>query len=496
MLSPTNQFGRKAQERRPEFIAMRNKFRFFYFGGDIMDNIIKERKVVGIILVFCLIYALPVYAKEEPVMRVLPVPGPVDREGKVPGPKAGEIPSQLIGLLGGEIRSGDGSLTLQIPAGALREETLVAAGVMDKKVVKERAGGREQVLSYIGIKPSGLVLDKAARVIHRLRGVYVPGTPIKIGQVGDDGEIEEKMFVPVEGDGRTVQFSIRSFGRYAAIKDMVSQGAPIGGGVEVPLPDMFTGAFSHAVALSIVPGRKGMQPNLSLTYRSGGGNSWVGVGFSLNPGQIVRSTRLGSPSYDDTQDTFYFVSGGGTTELAHLIDNVYQAKIESSFTKFYKESGDSWKVVGKDGSRLYFGQSAAARETSPKGTYSWYLTKAEDTNANYMEYRYTQDEGKSYLSRIDYTGNELGDAPAANRIEFRLEGRPDVSSSYMSTARIATAKRLKEIQVKAGGELVWRYELEYSQSEDTQRSLLQSIRQYAGDGKELPRQKFMYQSSE
>jgi hypothetical protein len=80
-------------------------------------------------------------------------------------------------------------------------------------------------------------------------------------------------------------------------------------------------------------------------------------------------------------------------------------------------------------------------------------------------------------------------------VEFLLEGRDDILSSYISGSRIATARRLKEILVKANQSLVWRYTLEYIYSGDTKRSLLATITQFASDGKSLPRQKLLYQSA-
>jgi hypothetical protein len=345
-------------------------------------------------------------------------------------------------------------------------------------------------------KPYGLVFYKPVHLIYTLYQAEIPGTRVELGlydavqgKILPQGQVS---VVPV--DGYTLNFSLFHFSTYAALKNLTSQGTPIGGGVQIPLPDMFTGAFGHAIALTVPPGRKGIQPGLALSYRSSNANSWVGLGYSLNPGYIVRSTKLGPPTYIDNQDSFYLVTDSGTTELVWLIDNLYQAKIESGFAKYYKETDDSWRVVGKDGSVLRFGQSQDAKEGSTGGTFSWYVTKASDTNGNYIEFNYSKDHGKVYLSRIDYTGNEVGVSPT-NSVEFFLESRADVPSSYMSSVKVATAKRLKEIQVKVDSDLVWRYELEYSYSQDTNRSLLTSVTQSGSDGKSMPVQRFSYQKA-
>jgi len=404
---------------------------------------------------------------------------------------------QPIGPEGGEVISPDGRVKIIIPQGALTEARRIKILTVSSQNLQGAIPGGRSLLSAVECKPYGLTFNQPVSIVYTLYSAEVPGTPVELGlyDSGTGEIVPTGQTTTVPADGYNVKFFIIHFSTYAALKNLISQSTPIGSAVKIPLPDMLTGSFGHAIPITIPPGRKGMQPALALTYRSSGTNSWVGQGFSLNPGYIVRSTRLGPPTYIDTQDTFYFITDAGTTELVNLIDNLYQAKVESSFTKFYKEPDDSWRAVGKDGSVLRFGQNSDSKETSFQGTFSWYLTKAVDTNGNYIEYQYTKDQGKSYLNRINYTGNEMGISPA-NYVEFTLESRDDISNSYISSSKIVTARRLKEIQVKQNYDLVWRYVLEYEYSPDTSRSLLTSITQYASDNKSLPIQTLSYQSAE
>lgn len=406
-------------------------------------------------------------------------------------------PGKLIGIEGGEVSSSDGRTKLIIPEGALVEPTRIRVSPINKETLETATPADFSLLSAVECKPTNLLFNKPAEIIFTLDKAEIPGTPVELGLYDS---LQNKIIstgqasvVPV--DGYTLRFSLTHFSVYAALKSLAPQSVPIGQGIKIPQPDMFTGAFSHSIPITVPPGRKGMQPALSLTYRSSNSNSWTGLGFSLNPGFIVRSTRLGPPTYTDTQDNFYLITDSGTTELVYLIDNLYQAKIETGFAKFFKEPDDSWRVLGKDGSVLRFGQTTDAKEISSSGTFSWYLTKAVDTNGNYIQCNYTKDSGKSYLSRIDYTGNEQIGISPTNTIDFSLESRDDISSSYISSSKIATTKRLKEIQVKANSNLVWRYALEYTYSQDTNRSLLKSITQYGSDGKSLPIQIFSYQKA-
>lgn len=59
--------------------------------------------------------------------------------------------------------------------------------------------------------------------------------------------------------------------------------------------DDFTGGFSYSIPLLTVPGPNGLSYPIVLSYRSGespqSGVSWVGYGWSLNPGAIVRDQK-------------------------------------------------------------------------------------------------------------------------------------------------------------------------------------------------------------
>ncbi len=418
-------------------------------------------------------------------------------------------PGTVIGPAGGEIISPDGKVRVLIPGQALNssieislitslEDNLQGSTPQGKSLLQaaEFRAYDAQTNQYL----PDLEFLSDIRVVYTLDEPEVPGTELELGLYNPDTQkiesLEPRQVSLVSSSGDKVEFTLKHFSTYAALKGMFSEnGAPIGSGVDIPLPDMFTGAFGHSISLTIPPGRKKMQPNLGLNYRSSNPNSWVGVGFSLNPGYIVRSTRLGPPTYNDQQDTFYFINDAGSTELVHLTDNLYQAKIESAFTKFYKQADDTWKVVEKNGMSLYFGETSSSKETASLGTFSWYLTKALDTNSNSVEYQYTKDQGKVYLDYIDYTGNQRLSLSGPNRVEFYLESRRDEISSYISGSQISTAKRLSEIKVKQNSDLVWSYDLEYDYSPDTERSLLKSVTQIGADGTALPKQQFSYQSN-
>ena len=115
-------------------------------------------------------------------------------------------------------------------------------------------------------------------------------------------------------------------------------------------PDLFTGRATTSIPIAVPPGRKGMQPNLALSYSSSARNGWVGVGWSLDVGYIERSTKKGVPKYDAT-DTFTFMFQGVASDLVLTSGAIYRAKDEGLFLRFENKGLSGWEVRDKSGTR-------------------------------------------------------------------------------------------------------------------------------------------------
>jgi hypothetical protein len=263
--------------------------------------------------------------------------------------------------------------------------------------------------------------------------------------------------------------------------------------------DLATGAATVSVPIVVPPGRKNMQPNLALSYSSNNPNGICGVGWTLSLSSIQRSTKRGTPRYDST-DTFVFSSSGSTGELIPINaeETEYRQKIETDFMK-YTYDGTFWTVRDKNGTKYTFGSSSNSRIENSAKIFAWHLKRVEDIYGNYLTYIYGQPaDGQIYLEEVQYTGN-TGLAPDKS-IVFIYEGsRADSIYNYRSGWKIETSRRLKAIDINVNNELKWKYVLDYSTSDDTQRSLLTKVTLYDGDPnvtgtKHLPPKIFTYQA--
>lgn len=271
---------------------------------------------------------------------------------------------------------------------------------------------------------------------------------------------------------------------------------PLGTTKQIYQTDLFTGRASIGVPIVVSPGRGKVQPEIGLTYTSGMGNSWCGVGWDLNIGSIERSTKKGVPTYDNVKDTFTAMFSGVQSDLVSIGNGEYRAKYDPSYLRF-KYDGTSWTAWDKSGTKYNFGSSAGSRVDNSYGISKWCLDRVTSIDTNYMTMSYVKDSGETYPDTISYTGNDTtGDAPR-QIVKFNLEAsaRPDIYENYRSGAKVTTQYRLSNIEVKCDGGLVRKYQLQYTTSSNTYKSLLTSVVQYGADGtSKLPPVTFTYQS--
>lgn len=257
-----------------------------------------------------------------------------------------------------------------------------------------------------------------------------------------------------------------------------------------PTTYLYSGAATYSIPIAVPKGRGDIAPNLSLTYNSFQSNGWVGVGWDLDMGSIQRGTKHGL-NYNQNSTDFVAVVQGSNSELVPRPDwgpNCFGNRIEGAFLRYrHNTSSGGWEVTDKSGITYYYGSTTASRIDTQNGTFRWYLDKVRDTFGNYMTVSYAADpvNGALYLQRVDYTGNDGGQSLApTNSVIFDLDNgsRIDAPVSYASGRMVKTAYRLQEIRVYAQNQLVRKYQLQYTSSPTSVRSLLQSVTQYGSDG--------------
>jgi RHS repeat-associated protein len=275
-------------------------------------------------------------------------------------------------------------------------------------------------------------------------------------------------------------------------------------------PDPFTGTMVFRLPIQVPPGRRGVQPNIELVYRSSNGNDWAGVGWKLELGQIERKRWVGQNGellINYASDEYLFRLNGETQELVKVPGGdgtEYRAKIESGFMRFRKlpNSGDLnrpyWEVTDRLGVKYFFGQTPASRLVEPVDQtdkiFEWLLDRVQDPPGNYLTATYDRSlPGLIYLRDIQYTGNNptytgptdtgsIRKSPT-NIVSFVLDAVSNPVHTKFPNYNVVAGKRLKAIAVKANtNTLVRAYKLAYAVEPyrgngESTRSLLQSLQE-------------------
>src|SRR5487761_396995 len=213
------------------------------------------------------------------------------------------------------------------------------------------------------------------------------------------------------------------------------------------------GAATYSVPIAVPPGRAGMQPSLSLSYSSRGGNGDLGVGWSL--GGLSAITRCPATKAQDgfTQGVTYSSTYDRLClDGQHLIvvsgtygqsGSVYRTELDSlvrvTLTGGINSATSEFEVDYENGNKSFYGYNSngqtsnavfvASGETAPL---VWAIGQEQDGAENNVVYNYTSyGSGEYHISSITYTGTSSGNnvSTQGNRqVTFTYQTRSDPSS--------------------------------------------------------------------
>jgi len=241
------------------------------------------------------------------------------------------------------------------------------------------------------------------------------------------------------------------------------------------------GAFGDTIPID-VPAFRSITPQLSLTYDSSAGNGWTGVGWRM--GGMARIERAsagkGAPRYDATDvhtvdgDELVpcvagSVSPSCTTGGTHATKNETYLRVALTGTG----AASRWTVTDKDGIRRVY---APVLSAGTDLVFRWSLNQAIDTLGNTVTYNWLNNQlGCCWesLDSVTYNGTT---------VKFHYETRPDNVQEAIGNGALTTVfGRIKTIDVSVSGSRLRAYQLSYTTSGSTSRSLLTSVRQFGRD---------------
>jgi hypothetical protein len=196
-------------------------------------------------------------------------------------------------------------------------------------------------------------------------------------------------------------------------QDPQNSASNLGSRIETEGPNnirLSSGSFSYNYGFSIPQGRDGVTPSLNLSYSSSGGTGVFGKGWSISVPHIQRSTRLGTPAYDNEIDQFEFVAGGGGTPLVEVYEEPGEYKLfkpmrDSSLMWIkYSFDNDIFHVLTDDGKIMEFGNGLypyySKYQPLTNKTFSWHLNSIRDKLGNTVDYHYQNNDAHLGVEEI------------------------------------------------------------------------------------------------
>ncbi len=265
-----------------------------------------------------------------------------------------------------------------------------------------------------------------------------------------------------------------------------------------------SGTANLSYPIEIPAGRQGMQPNLALTYSSGGGNGWLGVGWDIPIPSITVETRWGVPRYRTAWESEVYVYEGeqlvtkdGTGEfrkMAHRTnDTMSISRLSGNVQHFPRKNeafdsivrhGDSpsnywWSVTHKNGVTDYYGKShnsdnvdynAVLCDPASHNIAQWMLTESVDPSGNWVRYYYHKEYQQTVFSpgalnkgvqicpdSIRYTGHNMSDPKYSVRFNLNGNNRSDIITNERYGFREVTAVTLCNVEVLYKDTILRRY---------------------------------------
>ncbi len=285
----------------------------------------------------------------------------------------------------------------------------------------------------------------------------------------------------------------------------VSSAATVSGTLGGALSVDPSGSAGYTIPITVPPGTAGMQPSLSLSYSSNGGNGILGQGWTLQglssisrcPKTKAQDNAHGTIRYD--ADDRFCLDGQRLVAISGTYGasgTEYRTEVESFVKAVSRGTAGGgpqyWEVWTKSGQKMEYGRTTSSRVEATRQAVvrQWKLNRVQDTVGNYLTVSYTEDtvDGFAYPSRIDYSGHKQGSATQAPyaSVRFVYENRRDDLVLMQGGYKVRVDRRLTGIQTYVGATRVSDYRLSYSGTGLLGPSRLTGIKHCDGTGDCLP----------
>lgn len=229
-----------------------------------------------------------------------------------------------------------------------------------------------------------------------------------------------------------------------------------------------SGQAIYTLPIALPPSIQDVGPTINLVYASGKMGGIAGQGWNINTISAISriSTRRDIDGYVDgvdfDSDDKLALDGQRlilTSGAYWAIGSTYTTEVQTNAKVELIGSGTTthFIVTQPDGSRSWYGNFEGIDATDLT---SFYITRFEDSNGNFITYHYNKPLNKSLcISEIKFSANINGITTPQNKITFTYIGAKRIESGYIKGLKYEKAELLSKIQVYTTNLLFREYRL-------------------------------------
>ncbi len=245
------------------------------------------------------------------------------------------------------------------------------------------------------------------------------------------------------------------------------------------------GTLNITVPLRLPKGAGELTPRVALKYNSLAGIGVLGMGWHVTPSsQISRCHRsieahgAVSPIRLDHTDA-YCLDGTPLKLYQALSDHTHEYRMDHQpgvrvlATGITEQGATSFEVKLPNGETHYYGQSDNATIVNQQFgvIISWLVERVEDTNTNYYQYRYDDNNSQRLLKQIAYSGNHAAGVSPALSIHFHYQPSPSIHYRYLAGQELQIDQMLQSITLNHQQTTYLSYLLDYAEQPSQLRSI-------------------------
>lgn len=242
------------------------------------------------------------------------------------------------------------------------------------------------------------------------------------------------------------------------------------------------GQLQFTLPIALPPGVKSIAPQVNLEYTSGSLNGIAGYGWNISGitsisriGKIIekdgdsKNVQLDYSDYYSFNGQRLILKSGeyGKDGAEYVTEKYSNIKIKSvgslqGFPVQNMNGPQFWEVTFEDGSQAWYGATDSNVEfSSGRNSLEYNIIKWRDAQGNYIVYIYSQANNVSFISSIQWGGNDISNKPNYNTIDFIYISRGIIEESYVQGLKFTQDKLLSEIKVSSNGNQFKKYGIEY-----------------------------------